>query len=291
MNYSFVIPHKNTPALLVRCLNSIPLREDVEIIVVDDNSDNVNWEELNKSVLPQFHLILNKASKGAGHARNIGLDACCGKWVIFADSDDFFSSACNKILDEYMDSDAEIIFFSVDSVNSDNVEEHSFRADDKIKLIANYRTTPSIENEDAIKFLYTEPWGKIYKADLIKRHDIRFSESRVCNDILFSYKASCYAPQVAVDERTLYVITFRSDSLSADSYVNYEKAITRLSEVAKSQAFVEQHYHPIEIYLLRSELASFLKNFPLKFMKAINIVMGAEVSKRVLLKRIFQKLI
>jgi len=39
INYSIIIPHKNIPHLLVRCLDSIPQREDVQIIVADDNSD------------------------------------------------------------------------------------------------------------------------------------------------------------------------------------------------------------------------------------------------------------
>ena len=39
INYSFIIPHKNIPDLLQRCLDSIPRREDIQIIVVDDNSD------------------------------------------------------------------------------------------------------------------------------------------------------------------------------------------------------------------------------------------------------------
>ena len=38
-NYSIIIPHKNIPELLQRCLDSIPKREDIQIIVVDDNSD------------------------------------------------------------------------------------------------------------------------------------------------------------------------------------------------------------------------------------------------------------
>ena len=39
-NYSFIIPHKNCPDLLQRCVDSIPERDDVQVIVVDDNSDN-----------------------------------------------------------------------------------------------------------------------------------------------------------------------------------------------------------------------------------------------------------
>jgi len=38
-NYSFIIPHKNCPDLLQRCVDSIPERDDVQVIVVDDNSD------------------------------------------------------------------------------------------------------------------------------------------------------------------------------------------------------------------------------------------------------------
>ena len=38
INYSIIIPHKNIPELLQRCLDSIPRRVDVQIFVVDDNS-------------------------------------------------------------------------------------------------------------------------------------------------------------------------------------------------------------------------------------------------------------
>ena len=36
INYSFIIPHHNCPKQLNRLLDSIPQREDIEIIVVDD---------------------------------------------------------------------------------------------------------------------------------------------------------------------------------------------------------------------------------------------------------------
>ena len=39
INYSIIIPHKNSPLLLERCLESIPIRDDLQIIIVDDNSD------------------------------------------------------------------------------------------------------------------------------------------------------------------------------------------------------------------------------------------------------------
>lgn len=38
-NFSIIIPHYNNEQDLRRCMASIPDRDDVQIIIVDDNSD------------------------------------------------------------------------------------------------------------------------------------------------------------------------------------------------------------------------------------------------------------
>lgn len=38
ISFSIIIPHHNIPDLLERCIASIPMRDDVEVIVVDDRS-------------------------------------------------------------------------------------------------------------------------------------------------------------------------------------------------------------------------------------------------------------
>ena len=39
IKYSIIIPHHNIPKLLRRCLKTIPWRQDVQVIVVDNGSD------------------------------------------------------------------------------------------------------------------------------------------------------------------------------------------------------------------------------------------------------------
>ena len=34
INYSFIIPHRNVPHLLQRCIDSIPKRDDIQIIIL-----------------------------------------------------------------------------------------------------------------------------------------------------------------------------------------------------------------------------------------------------------------
>lgn len=58
-------------------------------------------------------VLFTKEGKGAGYARNIGLSHARGKWIIFADADDFFTADCFTILNEYMDSPHEVIYFNV----------------------------------------------------------------------------------------------------------------------------------------------------------------------------------
>jgi len=41
--FSIIIPHKNIPDLLMRCLKSIPVSEDIQLIVVDDNSADADF--------------------------------------------------------------------------------------------------------------------------------------------------------------------------------------------------------------------------------------------------------
>ena len=111
INYSFIIPHRNVPHLLQRCIDSIPKRDDIQIIIVDDNSDPkiVNFEcfpGLNEKCVEVY---FTKEGKGAGYARNIGLTYAKGKWFLFPDADDHYTTDLMNVLDKYVNSNYDII--------------------------------------------------------------------------------------------------------------------------------------------------------------------------------------
>ena len=87
--FSIIIPHYDIPDLLMRCLKSIPVSEDIQVIVVDDNSPDADtylerYPELSR---PYLEFIRTTKGGGAGYARNVGLDHAKGKWLLFADAD------------------------------------------------------------------------------------------------------------------------------------------------------------------------------------------------------------
>ncbi|MCD8304415.1 MAG: glycosyltransferase family 2 protein [Prevotellaceae bacterium] len=101
--FSLIVPHRGTPRLLARLLASVPRREDTEIIIVDDCSSPASKQELREAVAacPQARLIELQEHKGAGHARNVALKEARGRWLVFADADDYFTPPMAEVMERY----------------------------------------------------------------------------------------------------------------------------------------------------------------------------------------------
>ena len=155
--YSFVIPHHNTPDLLQRLVNSIPQREDIEIIVVDDNSDVDKKANVKRPDVKTI-FIGKDDTKWAGHARNVGMDAAVGKWLLFADSDDFYKPNFINVLDEYKDYDFDILFFNIDSVDTVTLNPIN-RGKFLQKYIEQYDGTK--DHENTLRYFVYFPWCKM----------------------------------------------------------------------------------------------------------------------------------
>jgi glycosyltransferase involved in cell wall biosynthesis len=112
MTLSVIIPTYNRISLLKHTLDSLDTSHHkgihFEVIVVDDNSTDGTGDFI-KQNYPHVLLLKNKR-KGAAAARNTGLDAASGKYILFLDSDDlvgknYFSKKI-ELLEQRPDMDA-----------------------------------------------------------------------------------------------------------------------------------------------------------------------------------------
>lgn len=116
---SIVIPHYNTPDSLMKLINSIPATNEIEVIVVDDNS-SVDLSGCRKFIdkRENVHLYMNDSgTKGAGASRNVGLRHVQGEWLLFADADDFFLDGFYDKAAPYLHSDYDMIYFAPTSMD------------------------------------------------------------------------------------------------------------------------------------------------------------------------------
>lgn len=213
INYSFIIPHKNIASLLERCLNSIPRREDIQIIVVDDNSDanKVDFNSFPGSNDSNVEVIFTKEGRGAGYARNVGLKHAKGKWLLFADADDFFNEGFLVHTDRYLDSDNDIIYWSINSVYSETLEpaDRGVYINDYIMKAAQ----GDINSTDLVRYKFLYPSAKMIRKKLVDDNSIFFDEVPASNDTMFGVKVGANAQKVAFDTFQLYCLTLRKDSL------------------------------------------------------------------------------
>lgn len=229
INYSIVIPHKNIPELLVRCLDSIPERDDIQVIVVDDNSEDAEaypekYPALNR---PGLELILTKEGKGAGYARNVGLRHAKGRWVIFADADDFFLPGWLMVTDGFLDSDADVIQFRIgDVLNKDDCSWHN-------KKLDKYRE--GLMTDRDVLLTNVTCWAKMLRSGFLQENRLSFEEVRFGNDVLFGTQVAVHASAILIVQKPIYDVTYREGSLT--TIKNKESLRCRYESQKKADAY------------------------------------------------------
>lgn len=90
---SFIIPTHNRYTMLKQTLKSISIQNNCnyEIIIINDNSNEKEYDNLlNDYTNLPITCINNEISKGPGIARQLGYLKSQGKYIVFADDDDFY---------------------------------------------------------------------------------------------------------------------------------------------------------------------------------------------------------
>ena len=232
VNFSIIIPHKNIPKLLERCIDSIPQRDDTEIIVIDDNSDpeKVDFANFPGKDRPDVKLIFSKNEDGrwgAGVSRNRALGMATGRWIIFVDSDDFLLPVAGELLDKYKDSDADIVFLGNTFVDCDTLVPITHF---EIPQPGNIRRYLDMGDEAGVRYRMNAPWGKLVKRSLIEEHGIRFSEVRCAEDMIFSVRSGHAAKTIACDATPFYGYVWREGALSSNSNYTTETCFVEFGE-------------------------------------------------------------
>lgn len=123
---SVVIPVYNQEDLIVRAIESVPKRDDVEIIVVDDGStDNTsanifeNLEKFNKNI----RMVVFKENQGVANALNAGLELIEGEYYMALGSDDYFyTDRLNDFIDNDLNDKVDMVYFCLERNDGSLIE-------------------------------------------------------------------------------------------------------------------------------------------------------------------------
>lgn len=116
---SILIPTYNRRSLLEETLNSIfkdKASEKVEVIVVDDGSEDETWSYLLflKERHPNLKIYRHEKNLGVSAARNTALSKATASYIMFLDSDDYLTEkALSRLLEEIKTKKEEVYLISV----------------------------------------------------------------------------------------------------------------------------------------------------------------------------------
>ena len=110
---SVIVPAYNVQRYLDECIRSVLLQSyvNLELVLVDDGSTDATGEICDRYARLDGRVqVLHTANSGPSAARNAGIDASCGDYLIFVDADDLLHEDAVKImLDVAENADADVV--------------------------------------------------------------------------------------------------------------------------------------------------------------------------------------
>lgn len=246
IKYSVIIPIYNAEKTIHRCIDSLLGQDcsDAEIILVNDGSPDRSGEicRAYARAHPEIRLI-EKENGGVSTARNAGLDAARGKYVCFVDSDDYVSpSYFSEIGRALSDGRWDLIRFSYcvdDGICVQERRSAGFSAETRKDAL------PKLLDDICRKTL-NSPWAKVYRKELIDRHQIRFPVgASMAEDRAFNISYSLHVNSYQVSDQALYYVnTQNDDSLSRkqheDLALQFQIADGHLTEAIEKAGISEE---------------------------------------------------
>lgn len=235
IDFSVIIPcWRGAVKYLPKLIDSIPQRGGIEIIVVDNSRTELNREEIETKRI--FTLLHSTSERHAGGSRNDGIDVAKGKWLIFADADDYFTKDAFDIFYSHLNSNAEIVYTKPEGRYEDTGEK-SERGDYYANLVHGFCNGEVCEEDLRLRF--GTPWCKMVLREFVMREGLRFDEIRACNDLYFSLASGYYARSIEADDRTTYIVTVNHGSLT--QHRDYEVIMSRLIGKIHCNKFLKSH--------------------------------------------------
>lgn len=228
---SIIIPHYNSADSLRKLIDSIPEIEEIEIIVVDDNStkDLDVLKQVRDYRPNQVHFYANETGKNsAGRCRNIGLQKASGQWLMFADADDYFVGDFWNVVRPYTKEEYDLVYFLPTSLDI-RTGKVSNRHVSLENLLRAYANDSRIENEVKLRYLWAAPYCKLVRKSIVDEKGIVFDETMVANDVMFSARIGCAANRVYADPTVIYCITKNDGTLEMTKTRKYSRNRLRVN--------------------------------------------------------------
>ncbi len=232
---SIIVPVYNVENYIQECIQSLITQSysNIEIILVDDGSRDKSGTFCDYYANIDVRIkVIHTQNNGVSHARNIGIAASNGDWITFVDADDTLNPKAIEISLDYI------------REHIDDIDVLQFGS-------SGHQLSYSLcTKEEAIKNrkLRNNACASLYRAEIIRRHNIRFIENlRLGEDQLFNYSVIHYCKYCQRIPDELYY--YRRIESSSSNNPNYNALLNTLKEINKFPYYKEFRFYIRNLYM------------------------------------------
>lgn len=238
---SVIIPVYNGAETILRACESVRNQQgvNVELIVVNDGSKDATYEIMSEYVQDKENVrLIHQDNGGVSKARNTGIQAAAGEYLMFLDADDELEPGIiSKLLDISQMEDCDIVAGGCMRIRPDGTSFYSgIPVEGEMSIW---------QGEDALLCsLKDHPltyavWGKLYRRDAIGK--VRFVEGKKLHeDSYFMFEVLCGNLKVAAVNQS--VVRYHLTQNSASRAVFSEKFLDMLYFAERKFEIVEKTY-------------------------------------------------
>ncbi len=168
-----IVPVYNAEKTLHRCVDSILAQtfENFELILVDDGSKDESGRICDEYAAKNSHVrAIHKANGGASSARNAGIKIANGKYITFADSDDYVSPKWAKTFIDNI-ADADLGIQGINFISNNGLNEP--RTAGNIYGNNIYELLSTLHNNNFLGYSFS----KLFKLSIIQQYNIHFNNN------------------------------------------------------------------------------------------------------------------
>jgi glycosyltransferase involved in cell wall biosynthesis len=213
---SIIVPIYNKEIPLRACLDSICAQtyKNYEVLLIDDGSTDGSSEIADFYAKKEPRMkVIHQRNRGVSAARNVGMEASTGKWLVFVDADDWIGADYIEKLVE------EAVPEGVTAFNHLTVAQGEISSPKHVRSKRIYANVPepgSLEYNGALGAEYDgfyTVYPKIYDSSVIRKNHLRFDERfQFSEDTIFNQLFILHAARVRVDCQELEYYRMRDYS-------------------------------------------------------------------------------
>lgn len=246
MLVSFIIPVYMVSDYLPHLMETVlsQTHEDLEMILIDDGSPDSSGEICDSYALKDNRVkVIHRSNSGVADARNAGLDAASGDYIVFADGDDYLANDyVEYLLKLCTDNNADISCCAWTTDENGKLGKCSFRKNEPGLYKGNHEVMRALLTT---RLFSSSVWGKMFKKHLFD--EVRFPEgSNYYEDDATMYRLAAKAGSVTLGGAAKYFYTLRDDSMIHRGFNDNNFKMIKVFE--ERCTFIEADYPELSVY-------------------------------------------